>query len=296
MSRGLFRVRIRPFWDRGGLVRMRSKVLIIVVALGFGVACSGDDGGASTERDSGSVGAGPDASGDSGEPDADASDDTGADPDTDDDPDADDPNPGSVVDCAPLPAPADDATIVEVDPSMVGQLPQLVRQAEADTTFVLAAGTYELGGTLHIRADRVTLRSADDDAESVVIDGAYNVNSLVLVNGSQATIAHLTLRRALHHPIHVTPAGGDTPANNEGARIYGVRIVDGAQQFIKINPNGARSAFVDNGLVACSSFELTDAGRPRVDRSGTGCYTGGVDAHGARGWVVRDNHFKDIYW
>lgn len=278
-----------------------QRTLIVVMMAAAGVACGDGDPDVRRPVDAGADAGAPDA------PLQDASDDGGStDPDTDDaggegdaevdgGEDADDPDgpdSPSAVDCAPLPESG--GTIVAVDPSMAAQLPQLVRQAQANTTFVFAAGTYALTETLHVRAEGVTLRSADDDAESVVIDGGYNVNSLLLINAGEVTVAHLTLTRALHHPIHVSPAS-DATENLLDTRIYGVHIVDGAQQFIKINPNGARSAFVDEGLVACSRFELTDAGRPRVDRSGTGCYTGGVDGHAARGWVVRDNHFKDIY-
>lgn len=38
-------------------------------------------------------------------------------------------------------------------------------------------------------------------------------------------------------------------------------------------------------------MELTDAGRHHV----TDCYTGGVDAHLARGRVIRDNHFEGFW-
>ncbi|RDV37169.1 hypothetical protein DV096_14390 [Bradymonadaceae bacterium TMQ3] len=278
-----------------------QRTLIVVMIASTGLACGDGDSDARRALDAGIDAGAPDASledtsndGSLDDPDT-STDDTGGERDAEVDGgvDPEEPDTPGAVDCAPLPESG--GTIVEVDPSMAAQLPQLVRQAQANTTFVLAAGTYAIADTLHVRAEGVTLRSANNDAESVVIDGGYNVNSLLLIQASEVTVAHLTLTRALHHPIHVSPGGGDAPETITGTRIYGVRIVDGAQQFIKINPNGARSAFVDDGLVACSYFELTDAGRPRVDRSGTGCYTGGVDAHAARGWVVRDNHFKDIY-
>jgi hypothetical protein len=49
---------------------------------------------------------------------------------------------------------------------------------------------------------------------------------------------------------------------------------------------------VDDGVVACSRIELTSTGRPHVRDS---CYTGGVDAHAARGWVVRDNEIEGFW-
>jgi hypothetical protein len=44
---------------------------------------------------------------------------------------------------------------------------------------------------------------------------------------------------------------------------------------------------------------MTSAGRAYVpvnpDNSGYPCYTGGIDAHSSRGWVMRRNHFEGIY-
>ena len=200
--------------------------------------------------------------------------------------------PSDPLACAPLPPP--EGTIVEVTPADTADLPQMVRSAAANTTFLFAPGTYDIPNTLHIRADGITFRSSDDDPESVIIDGRYEVNSLIFINASDVTIAHLTLTRALHHPIHITPTGEATEHVTDSL-IYDVQIFDGAQQFIKVNGNSSRTAFVDQGRLECSYFELTDAGRPFVDRSATGCYTGGIDAHGARDWIVRNNTFVDIY-
>jgi hypothetical protein len=88
----------------------------------------------------------------------------------------------------------------------------------------------------------------------------------------------------------VSTDAGDTL----NALIYDVHIVDPRQQAIKINP-GPPTYFVDNGVVACSRLELTDAGRPNIDPTSGGCYTGGVDAHQARGWVFRDNEIEGFW-
>ena len=74
------------------------------------------------------------------------------------------------------------------------------------------------------------------------------------------TIADLTIQRAGTHPIHVTTGSGDTL----NTLIYNVHLIDPAQQAIKINPNPG-GYYPDNGVIACSHLELTDAGRPHVD-------------------------------
>jgi hypothetical protein len=207
--------------------------------------------------------------------------------------DASTPPPGG--DCDPLPAAR--GTVMRVGPSDAADLPDLVRSAASGTTILLEDGTYRMGGDeasrrLQFTTDGVTLRSASGDPEAVIIDGEYMTNEIVAISASDVTIAELTITHAVDHAIHATaPAGGPTTT---GTTIYRVRLVDNGEQFVKVNSNGG-GAYADEGTLACSHFELTDAGRPHVERAVGGCYTGGIDTHGGRGWVVRDNRFVDLY-
>ncbi|MCC7539009.1 MAG: hypothetical protein IT379_22475 [Deltaproteobacteria bacterium] len=202
------------------------------------------------------------------------------------------PPPPPPTGCAPLPAPT--GTVVRVTPDRADELPSIVYDAAPGTTIVLEDGTYPVSGglPLHFRNPGVTLRSASDRAASVVLDAEYVNDEIAYVDSSDVTLAHVTFTRAVNHLVHVTPGMG-TPVT--GVRLYGLELLDGGEQFVKINPNGDRSAFADDGRVECSFFRMTDAGRPHVERNPGGCYTGGIDAHAARGWVVRWNRFEDIY-
>lgn len=213
----------------------------------------------------------------------------GTDSDAHTQPDADQPT--DPLACAPLPASTGNE--VRVTPTQVGDLPQMVRDAASGTVFVLEDGTYALDAPLQFRTDDVTLRSASDDATKVIIDATYTVNEAVYITASNVTIAHVTITRAVDHPVHVTPDSAGT--NVTGTVLYGLRLIDGGEQFVKVNPNSARDTWVDDGRVECSYFELTDAGRPHIERNPGGCYTGGIDVHSARGWVVRNNEFHGIY-
>ncbi len=199
------------------------------------------------------------------------------------------------VACPPLPASS--GTEVRIGPDRADELPGIARDAAPGTTILLEDGTYtfsagdEASRRLQLRAEGVTLRSASNDAEAVIIDGEYATNEMITIHASNVTVAHLTITRAVDHPVHVSPIDGDVT----GTLLYGLRIIDGGEQFVKINPNGERTAWVDDGRVECSLFRMTEDGRPHVERDPGGCYTGGVDAHGARGWVVRNNRFEDIY-
>jgi hypothetical protein len=184
--------------------------------------------------------------------------------------------------CPPLP-PASD-TIVDV--STVAELKAAVNSAAPHTTIRLADGTYPLDGVyLRLDVPNVTLRSAGGDRQAVVLDGNYLTTEIAQVVASNVTIADLTLREATYHPIHVMSAAGSDTLNT---LVYNVHILDPGQQAIKINP-AAEGAYPDDGVIACSRIELTDAGRPHIWEINGSCYTGGIDAHQARGWVVRDN-------
>jgi hypothetical protein len=193
--------------------------------------------------------------------------------------------------CAPLPMSAGPA--ITIGPAAVAALPAMITGAAPGTTILLMDGTYALGGAaLRFQKAGVTLRSASGDAAKVILDGEYKTPEIVVISASDVTIAHLTITRAVDHPVHMYPEGADV----RSPRLYGLRILDGGEQFVKVNPDAGRAHFVDGGRLECSFLQLTQAGRPMVESlGGTSCYTGGIDVHGGRGWLVRGNRFQDIY-
>src|SRR5215831_17853581 len=199
--------------------------------------------------------------------------------------------------CPPLAAPS--GTIVRVAPAQANDLPAMVASASAGTTLLLDDGTYrmttsgEAARRIHFAVPGVTLRSASGNAAAVVLDGEYLTDEMMFVDASDVTIAEVTLMRVVHHLVHVTAPDGGPDVS--GVRLLGLRLVDAGQQFVKVNENAARTFWVDGGRVECSFFLLTDAGRPHVDMTSTPCYTGGIDTHSGRGWVVRRNRFETIY-
>lgn len=204
--------------------------------------------------------------------------------------------PAPAFGCPPLPAPGPEQTIIDVDPSMADALPDIVRNATSGTTIRLADGTYLMSAPdegnrrLQFRNPGVTLRSASGDRDAVVIDGEYMTNEMLFISADDVTIADITITRAVDHPIHVTGSEGST----RDTLLYNLRIIDGGEQFVKVNSDGDGN-YVDDGVLACSYLELTPTGRTMVEPNPGGCYTGGIDAHGAWGWQVRDNTFVDIY-
>jgi hypothetical protein len=188
--------------------------------------------------------------------------------------------------CPALPPPAGPVVTV----STVAALEAAVNAAPAGQTILVAPGHYDLDGVyLRIAAPGVTLRGQGGDREAVVLDGNYLTAEIIQVVASHVTVADLTLREAYDHPIHVMPSA---TAATDGTIVYNVHVVDPGQQAIKVNPLLPGGPYADGGTVACSRIEMTDAGRSRVR---DGCYTGGVDAHAARGWTVRDNVIEGFW-
>lgn len=179
--------------------------------------------------------------------------------------------------------------------STVSQLVTAVNntQSGGDRTILVADGTYALNGSyLRIVANNVTVRSQSGKRASVILDGNYQSSEIFQIVASNATIADLTLKRAYDHPIHIMA----TSSNDvENTLISNVHIIDPGQQAIKINPNAGRTHFVNNGRITESLIELTATGRSKVwDRNGS-CYTGGIDAHQADGWIVEDNEIRGFW-
>jgi len=188
--------------------------------------------------------------------------------------------------CEPLPPPT--GNIIEVYPEQVRELDTIVAGATAGDTILLRDGVYELHGDyLWIDTPGLTIRSKSGNRDAVIIDGGYETTEIIHVRASNVTIADLSLKRAYYHPIHVTPPSDSDITNT---LIYNVHIVDPGEQAIKINQYNGH--FADYGVVACSRIELTDEGRTHIRND---CYTGGVDGHQARGWVIRDNHIEGFW-
>jgi hypothetical protein len=167
-----------------------------------------------------------------------------------------------------------------------------VNNALAGDTISIADGVYNLDGVyLRIDTPSVTLRSASGNREAVILDGNYVTTEIIQIVASNVTVADLTLREAYNHPIHVMSS---STTDTVGTLIYNVHTVDPGEQAIKINPYTADNAlyFPDDGEIACSHIELTDAGRPHIRND---CYTGGIDGHQARGWVIRDNVIEGFW-
>ncbi|THB74037.1 MAG: hypothetical protein D3926_22740 [Desulfobacteraceae bacterium] len=188
------------------------------------------------------------------------------------------------ADCPALPAPTGNTVTVDT----VTEIWNAVNTAVSGDTILIADGTYNLGATgryIWVDVENVAIRSQSGNKDAVIFDDNYQGTEVITITASNVTIADLTIKRARTHAIHVASSSS---ADTLNTLIYNVKIIDPGQQAIKINPADGSSYFADYGEVACCTMELTEAGRVEVYNYNGSCYTGGVDGHQAKGWVVRD--------
>ncbi|OQX13407.1 MAG: hypothetical protein BWK80_42910 [Desulfobacteraceae bacterium IS3] len=180
----------------------------------------------------------------------------------------------------------------EITVSNLTELKNAFQSLAADTTILLADGTYSLNGEyLWIAKSGVTMRSESGNREAVILDGGYVSTEIITVAASNVTLADFTVKRAKTHAVHVTADA----ANTENTLIKNLHIIDPGQQAIKINPNSARTFFADAGVIEDCRIEMSDTGRAKVLEINGSCYTGGIDGHGAKGWEVRDNEIEGFW-
>lgn len=155
-------------------------------------------------------------------------------------------------------------------------------------TILLKDGTYTLDGTLYVNAPNVTLSGQSGNREKVVIEGdamsaTAKVGDVIRASASHFTLSNLTLQKGGWHLLQIA---GENDADY--AVIRNVVFRDGYQQLLKVSIDQSNYAKTgDNGLIENSRFEYTAGIGPEY-------YIGGIDVHGGKNWVVRNNTFQSI--
>jgi hypothetical protein len=109
------------------------------------------------------------------------------------------------------------------------------------------------------------------------------VSHIFGVAGSNFTVENVTLRRVANHAVQIH---GEMNVNFP--IIRNVHIQDTYEQMIKVSYDASQPGNgSQNGLVERCLFEYTAGIGPQY-------YIGGVDAHNATNWIIRDNEFRYI--
>lgn len=190
----------------------------------------------------------------------------------------------------PLPITGTRVVHVSTEP----QLQTAMGNLQSGDTLLLADGTYTLTSTLYIKGrNYVTIRGSAGSTNVVLAGKGMdntnygNVPFGIWSNGTNTTIAHLTIRDTWDNEIIFNP-GAQSPL------VYSVRLINAGSQFIKSNPTDVNNGIgVNNGVVEYCWFEYT--GNPPADH-GTGVgYFNGISAHAAQNWIIRGNLFKNLH-
>ena len=195
----------------------------------------------------------------------------------------------SCLGAPPLPNPTGN----QVHVSTESALQSAVSNLSDGTTIIIAPGNYQLTSSLYIRKNNVTIRGLENNCNGTTLTGKGMENQNfgkvphgIWTDATNLRVQNLTIRSVFHHPIQFDPKA-------ESPHIYNVRLLDAGEQFIK-GSSGGYGAGVDDGIVEFTIMEYLGA-PPNINHGGGIGYTNGVDIHGGRNWIIRNNLFKNFH-
>jgi hypothetical protein len=170
---------------------------------------------------------------------------------------------------------------------VVGTSAELMSAATAlaaGDTLLLRDATYTIPSyAVTIRADRVVIRSLSGDRERVVVIGAGmngDIDHGFWISADNVTIRDMTIRNVRYHCIQ-------TDVNTDSLRVINCILRDGGEQLLKVPFSASEASPSEAGLVEGCLFDFSAGIAFRG-------YTGGIDCHFSKNWIVRNNVFKYI--
>lgn len=158
---------------------------------------------------------------------------------------------------------------------------------EGNTEIVLTPGDYQISKTINIKAEHVSLvakskKPADTRLIGLGMRNSRQVENLINVNAKYFTLDGLTLSDAGNHLIQINGAH-----DADFVVLRNCVLQDSFQQLVKVTSGGKSNDSSDYGVVENCEFKFTKGIGPNY-------YIGGIDAHKAKGWVVKHNIFRNI--
>lgn len=189
-------------------------------------------------------------------------------------------------DCTPTP---NTGAVVTV--TSVAELNAAMSQANSqngDLTILVEPGNYVLNSNLLFisqNMENLMIKGSTGNRDDVVIVGQgwndASVTHVFNVAADNFTVADMTIGEVYYHAVQVH----SNPNDADHFTMRNVRVIDVKEQMVKVSGGG--SLLADNGLIECSSFEFTNGIAYQW-------YTGGIDAHRSKDWVIRNNYFEGI--
>ena len=178
-----------------------------------------------------------------------------------------------------------------IDVTNVAQLSAALDQANnsnGNLTIRISPGYYQLTSNLRFigaNMANLTIKGVSDNASDVIIMGLgwnnTDVTHIFNVAADSFVVANMTVGGVYYHPIQVH----SHPNDADFFHARNVRFVDAKEQLLKVSGGG--STYADSGIVECCTFEFTA-------NTAFQYYTGGIDAHQSKDWIVKRNTFRNI--
>lgn len=149
-------------------------------------------------------------------------------------------------------------------------------------TILMRDGTYTVnnGYGAQVRKNNIIIKSLSNNREKVIVTGggmANGTNYGFWIPGNNVTIQGITIQDVTYHCIQ-------TDVDNHKLRVIDCVLRNAYEQLLKVPAGTGKS---DSGLVDGCLFEFTKGVAENY-------YTGGIDVHRGKDWVVRNNTFKNI--
>lgn len=181
------------------------------------------------------------------------------------------------------PGNGEDSTIIVHNISELNQAE--IKAREGNITILVDDGVYELSDQFMVRGNNVTVKSLNGNPDAVIIKGKGvdgSVPHVFSVYADNFTLEDVTIGWVHNHGIQIhAELDADYPV------IRNVHIRDTREQMIKVSGSNTVDSFSDGGIVENCTFSYTEGIAPQW-------YVGGVDAHKAKNWTIRNNRFEDI--
>jgi hypothetical protein len=179
------------------------------------------------------------------------------------------------------------ATLAGTETHVAGTITELVDAAASlspGDTLLLRDNTYTIPSyAIVIRTDRVVIGGLSGSREKVIVAGAGmngGIDHGFWVSADHVTIRDMTIQSVRYHCIQ-------TDVNTDSIKVINCILRDGGEQLLKVPYSASEPSPSEAGLVEGCLFDFTAGIAARG-------YTGGIDCHYAKNWIVRNNIFKNI--
>lgn len=164
----------------------------------------------------------------------------------------------------------------------VEELMKTVQSTKAgNVTVLIEDGTYELTTGLWLTGKNITYKSKSGHRDQVVLTGKFKASHIFWITNDDVTIQDISVGEVKNHAIQI-----HSECDADRAKIINVRFFDTKEQMLK-GSGSKNNYFSDDCIVENCLFEFSSGEAYQY-------YTGGIDVHKGKNWIVKNNTFKNI--